>query len=134
VRSKSFRSDTLATRAGEHIFVPALPQDTMGSLFDQLREADGTLHVAVVHGKDLLIFAMVEHKRARHAGPQADPADYFPMGPDMRVGIVLDYLILRNRPIIVQEASPQVSLELVENPSDENEPKPTPCDPQAARR
>jgi hypothetical protein len=117
VRSKTFRSETLATDAGEHVIVPALPDDIMASLFNQLRQAGGALHVAVLQDDNLLVFAMVEHKRARHAGLQADPDDDFPMSPDMSVGMVLDYLILRDRPLIFHEASPQVSVELVENPA-----------------
>ena len=124
-RSQAFRSETLATNAGEHVIVPALPDDTMASLFDQLRRADGPLHVAVPHGNDLLVFVMVEHNRARHAGAEAGPEDDFPMSPGMSVGIVLDYLILRDKPLIFHEASPQVSLELVENPGADSAAKPS---------
>ena len=123
VRTKSFRSETLATRAGEHIIVPALPDDVMGPLFDQLRESWEPLHVATLHGEHLAVFAMVPHKPARHAGRHDDPDDEFPVNRDMSVGIVLDYLILRDKPIVIHEASPNISLELVENPESE----PSPC-------
>jgi hypothetical protein len=116
VRSKHFRSETLAAKGGEHVIMPALPTDTMADLFEQLRQTGGPLHVAVSHGDDLLVFAMVPHQAAKHAGSSADPDDNFPMSPDMTVGIVLDYLILRGKPITFYEATPQVSLELVENP------------------
>jgi hypothetical protein len=104
----------------------------MASFFNQLHQAGGALHVAVLQDDNLLVFAMVEHKRARHAGPQADPDDNFPMSPDMSVGMVLDYLILRDRPLIFHEASPQVSVELVENPAAESTSKPTPCNSHTA--
>ena len=126
VRSKSFRAETLATRAGEHVIVPALRDDTMDSLFEQLREADGPLHVAVAHGDGLIVFVMVPRKTARHAGQQIDPDDDFPMSQGMSVGIVLDYLILREKPIIFHEACPQVSLELVENPTTGPAPQTSP--------
>ncbi len=116
VRSKSFRSETLATAIGDHVIVPALPDDTMASLFDQVRLTGGPVHVATLHDNALAVFAMVPCKPARHACPQADSDDEFPVNPDMSVGIVVDYLILRDRPLLFRKASPQVSLELVENP------------------
>lgn len=116
VRTKSFRSETLATRAGQHVIVPALPDDTMGPLFDRLRESGEPIHVATLHGTELAVFVMVPHTPARHAGRQAGPEDEFPVNRDMSVGIVVDYLILRERPITLHEVSPNISLELVENP------------------
>jgi hypothetical protein len=41
VRNKNFRSETLATGAGNHVIVPAVPDDTMASLFDQVRLTGG---------------------------------------------------------------------------------------------
>lgn len=117
VRSKSFRSETLATNTGEHVIVPALPEDTMASLFEQLRATDGPLHVAVPDGKNLSVFVMVPLKGARHAGPSIDPDENFPMSPGMSVGLVLDYLRIREKPIIFHEACPEVILELVEKPA-----------------
>lgn len=123
-RSKSFRSETLATHAGEHMIVPALPDDTMASLFEHLRAADGPLNVAVADGDSLIVFAMIPITPARHAGAQTDPDDdNFPMSPSMSVGIVLDYLRLRDKPMIFHEASPQVSVELVEDPNPGPAPK-----------
>lgn len=123
IRSKSFRSETLATRAGEHVIVPALPDDAMATLFDQLRDTGGPLHVAVLSDGNLIVFAMTRLRTARHAGPQGDAVDNdFPVSPHMSVGIVLDYLLLRGKPMIFHEETPQVSIELVENPQDEPAP------------
>lgn len=117
IRSQGFRSETLATRAGDHVILPALYDDTMGPLFDRLRAGGEPLHVATLHGDSLAVFVMVPHKRARHAGRDADPDDEFPVGREMAVGMVIDYLILRDKPIVIHEASPRtISLELVENP------------------
>ena len=115
VRNKNFRSETLATGAGNHVIVPAVPDDTMASLFDQVRLTGGSVHVATLHGNALAVFAMAPCKPARHACPQTDSDDEFPVNPDMSVGIVVDYLILRDRPLLFRKASPQVRLELVEN-------------------
>jgi hypothetical protein len=97
------------------VIVPALPDDTMASLFNQVRQSGGPVHVATLHGNDLAVFVMAPCKLAKHACPQTEK-DEFPISPDMSVGIVIDYLILRGRPLLFRKASPQVSLELVENP------------------
>lgn len=117
IRNDTFRSETLATRDGEHVIMPALPDDTMAPFFDQLRQTREPVHIATVHDDDLVVFAMVPCKPARHAGPQVDPEDKFPVSPDMSIGIVIDYLILREKPILVREAFPQICLELVERPT-----------------
>jgi hypothetical protein len=132
VRSRSFRSESLSTQAGEHVIVPALADDTMASLFEQLSTAGGPINVAVADGNDLIVFAMSPIKPPRHAGAQADPDEDFPMSPGMSVGIVLDYLRLRDKPIIFHEASPQVSLELVEDPNPGPAPKASHSAAQAA--
>jgi hypothetical protein len=115
-RSKQFRSETLATSTGDHVFIPALPDDTMGMLFDQLRAANGPIHVAVIDNDQLMILAMVPVKPGKHAEPDVDPDDNFPVGPEVPVGILLDYLRLRDRPILCRELTPKVSLELVDGP------------------
>jgi hypothetical protein len=116
VRTKSFRSETLATSAGDHVIVPALHDDTMGPLFDRLRETGEPIHVATLHGDNLAVLALVPDKPAKHAGKPTDPDEPFPISRDMAVGMVVDYLILRDRPIVLLEASPHISVALVENP------------------
>lgn len=88
----------------------------MAAVFNQVRQSGGPVHVATLHDDALAVFAMVPCKPARHAYPQIGNDDEFPMNPDMSVGIVVDYLILRNRPLLFRKTCPQVSLELVENP------------------
>jgi hypothetical protein len=99
----------------------------MGPLFDRLRDTGGPIRVATLHGSKLAVFSMVRRKPGRHAGRQADPDDEFPVGRDMSVGIVVDYLILRNRSIVLHEASPSICLELVENPESGATPASSPC-------
>jgi hypothetical protein len=118
IRNKQFRDQTLATRSKDHVFVPALPEDPMGILFDQVREAGGPIHVAVEDNDDLLIFVMAPIVPSRHSMPSTDAYERFPIDPGVSVGIVLDYLRMRDRPILCREANPQVSLELVEGPSE----------------
>jgi hypothetical protein len=124
IRTETFRSETLATSAGEHVIMPALPDDTMAPFFDKLRQTGEPVHIATVHNEDLVVFTMVPCKPGRHAGRQVDPEDKFPVSPDMSIGIVLDYLILREKPILIREASPQVCLELVERPASDPHPRP----------
>ncbi len=113
VRTAEFRSQTLANRNGEHVILPALPDDRMASLFDQLHQTEGPLHIATLHGEDLIVFAMEPRRPGRHAY-RIDPDDELRISPDMSVGVVVDYLILRDRPAVIHEATPQVFLELVE--------------------
>lgn len=113
IRSKELRRATEANRSGEHVIVPALLDDTMADLFEQLESADGPLHVAVRHGDELVLFAMAPHT-PRHAGANADTEDPCPIHPDTPVSMVLDYLRLAGAPILCREASPEVSLELVD--------------------
>ena len=88
----------------------------MASLFERLRATGGPIQVAVLDGQMLVIFVMarMQPTKGRHALPSVEDDDRFPMDPDMSVGIVLDYLRLRDRPILCHEASPTVRLELVE--------------------
>jgi hypothetical protein len=118
VRTASFRSETLATKGGEHVILPALPDDIMAPLFEQLYRSDGPVHIATLHGEDdLIVFAMVPHRPGRHAyHRETDPDDELRISPDMSVGLVVDYLILADRPVVIREVSPQVCIELVEGP------------------
>ena len=113
IRDKEIRDDTVANRSGEHVIVPALLDDTMADLFEQLRTADGPMHVAVRDGNALVFFVMTSHT-PRHAGVSADREDPCPIRPDTPVSMVLDYLRLAGAPVLCREASPEVSLELVD--------------------
>lgn len=116
IRSKEFRSDTLANHVGEHVIMSALPDDTLGSFFEEVRRTDGPVHIATLHGEDLLVVALGPFKSARHARPA--PVETFPMGPDVAIGILIDYLILREKPILIREVTPQMRAELVERPDE----------------
>ena len=96
----------------------------MAPFFDHSGRTGEPVHIAAVHGEDLVVFAMVPCKLGRHASLQVDPEDRFPVSPDMSIGIVVDYLILREKPILIREASPQVCLELVERPGFRSTPTP----------
>jgi hypothetical protein len=113
MRNRELRRATEANRSGDHVIVPALLDDTMADLFEQLESADGPLHVAVRDGEELVLFAMAPHT-PRHASASADTEDLCPIHPDTPVSMVLDYLRLADAPILCREASPEVSLELVD--------------------
>jgi hypothetical protein len=123
-RHQSFRDETLATGTGDHVFVPALPSDTMAGLFDQLREIDGPLHVAVPEGDQITIFLMASNKPAKHASLPSGASDCCPISPESQVSMVLYYMRHRGGRILFREATPQISLELVEGPSSFPVPKP----------
>jgi hypothetical protein len=130
VRTAEFRSDTLANRNGEHVIMPALPDDTMEPLFEQLHQTEGPLHIATLHGEDLTVFAMMPiapPTRPRRPGRHAHHLDDdLRISSDMSVGVVVDYLFLRDSPVVFREASPQVCLELVERP-DVSDHQSSPC-------
>jgi hypothetical protein len=113
IRDKELRRDTVANRSGDHVIVPALLDDTMAVLFEELRTADGPMHVAVRDGNTLVFFVMTLHT-SRHTRESTDPEGPCPIGADTPVSMVLDYLRLADAPVLCREASPEVSLELVD--------------------
>lgn len=114
VRSKEFREATAeTTRSGEHVVVPALPDDRMSGLFEKLRAVDGPLHVALREDDGYALFVMEPHKRPRHACTKPSTQDCA-VSPDTEVGLVLAYLRACGRPIFCYEASPCVALKLVD--------------------
>jgi hypothetical protein len=112
VRQKNFRDDTLSTKDGDHVFVPALPDDTMARLFDQLRNTDGPLHVFVPEGDELTIFVMAPHTPPKHASRRSD--SYCPVSPESHVSMVLQYMRLKGGRILCREETPEISMQLVE--------------------
>ena len=116
VRSKEFR-DAIAetTREGERVVSVALSDDTMASLFDQVRSVHGPVHVAVQQGDGYDIFVMEPYAEPRHSRMQSKPSDHCPISPHTQVGMVLAYLRARGAPIFCYEASPTVAFKLVED-------------------
>ena len=94
--------------------MPALPDDTMAPFFDQLHRTGEPVHIATLHGNELVVVALVPYRPARHAGPPVDDEGEFPLRADVSVSLVVDYLILREGPILIREISPQVCIELLE--------------------
>ena len=117
VRRKRFRDETLSTDANDHTFAPALPDDVMAGLFDQLHETAGPLHVAVPEGDHITVFVMAPSKPAKHASLPPGNSDYCPISPDSQVSMVLEYMRVQGGRILFREATPQISLELVEGPA-----------------
>lgn len=112
LRQRDFRSDVTETDGnGEHVIVPALPYDTMGEFFDQLRVARGTIYVAVLQGDEVALIAMATAHPPKHAAPSPDDC---PIYRHTEVKMVLDYLRARRAPLRCYEALPNVMLELVD--------------------
>jgi hypothetical protein len=105
LRHRDFRNEVADTNAhGEHVIVPALPDDTMGELFGQLHAAKGTIYVAVPDGDELAIITMTPTRPARHAAASDD----CPIYRHMEVKMVLDYLRMCRTPVRCYEALPDV--------------------------
>lgn len=116
LRAKEFRSDTPASpHSHDRVILPALPDDAMGMLFDQLRAIDGLLHVAVPDEGRLVVFSMSPRRRPKHAAVNSAPVlDPCPVSRESQVIMVLRYLQMHGEPIICYEASPNVTIELVD--------------------
>lgn len=116
MRGKEFRHDTPAdTRSGERVILPALPDDKIGMLFEQLRAIDGLVHVAVPEGSGLAVFSISPLRQAKHAARSTVPKiDRCPISPESEVIMVLRYLQVHDAPIICYEASPSVTIEWVD--------------------
>ena len=115
MRGREFRDDTpVNPHTRDRVILPALPDDKMGMLFDQLR-AVGGLHVAVPDGDRLMVFSMSARRRPKHAAENIRPElDRCPISRESQVIMVLRYLQVHGRPIICYEASPSVTIELVD--------------------
>lgn len=109
LRHRDFRNDLPDTNAqGEHVIVPALPDDTMGELFAQLHAAIGTIYIAVPDGDEVAIITMTAER-------QPAPPDSCPIYRHMEVKMVLDYLRMCRTPVRCYEALPNVIMQLLDD-------------------
>jgi hypothetical protein len=112
LRHGDFRNDLGETiRSGEHMIVPALPDDPMGSFFDKLRSADGTIYIAVREDDGLAVVSMSPAWPPRHAVPAPDEC---PIHRDTQLQMIIGYLRATRGPLTCYEASPGVMVELVD--------------------
>lgn len=108
---KDFRSDVGDTNAtGDHVIVPALPDDKMGQFFQQLRRANGTIYIATMEGEEVALLSMAPARQPKHAAPSEEDCPIF---PDTDLIMVIQYLRARRAPLTCYEVRP-VMLELVD--------------------
>ena len=108
---KDFRNDVGDTNAaGEHVIVPALPDDKMSAFFEQLRRANGTIYIATMEGEHVAVLSMAPVRPPKHAAPSEEDC---PILPDTELIMVIQYLRARRAPLTCYEAHP-VMLELVD--------------------
>jgi len=113
LRHGDFRNGLGETiRSGEHVIVPALPDDPMGGFFDKLRAADGTIYIAMREEDGLAVLSMSPARPPRHAVP---PPDECPIHPDSQLQMIIGYLRATRGPLTCYEASPGVMVELVDD-------------------
>lgn len=117
MRSRDFRNDMGGTNsAGEHVIVPALPDDTIDLFFDRVRSAQGTVYVAMLEGDNLVVLNMAPARAPKHAVPQDD--DSCGIQRHAHLAMVVEYLRAHRTPVTFYEAPCNVMLELVdEGPS-----------------
>lgn len=113
LRHGDFRNELGETiRSGEHVIVPALPDDPMGGFFDKLRAADGTIYIAVREENGLAVMSMSPARPPRHAAPTRDEC---PIHRDSQLQMIIGYLRMVRGPLTCYEASPGVMVELVDD-------------------
>jgi len=94
------------------VIVPALPDDTMGEFFDQVREAQGTIYVATMEEDGVALLSMSPSPPPRHAAPSEE--DTCPIHRQSELMMVINYLRTRRTPLRCSEVPPSVMLELVD--------------------
>lgn len=118
LRRRDFRTIAGDTNgAGEHVIVPALPDDPMGFFFDQLRAVDGPIYATLLEGDGVVVLGM--SPRRLDGGPKhgVPPAlgDTSGIHPNTQIALVLEYLRVHKRPVTCYEVAPSVSVELVDD-------------------
>ena len=114
LRRQDFRSTVSETASdGHHVIVPALPDDPMSEFFDQARQAQGPIYIAMMEGEDLSIMGLVPRRSPRHAAPPAD--DRCLIYPHTHVAMVFSYLRTTRVPLDIVEAPCNVVVELVDD-------------------
>lgn len=112
LRHRDFRNELDGTRAsGEHVVAPALPDDTMGVFFDQLRQSAGTIYIGVPENAGIAVLSLAQTQRPKHAAPSRDDC---PIHRDTQLKMVIDYLRMSKGPLRCHEATPSITLELVD--------------------
>ena len=120
LRKQDFRSEFAETSpSGEHVFIPVLPDDTVGYVFDQVREAASPTYV-VTRIENRVEVAMMVPARSLTAWPEAIATDTdCPVQRSSEVGMLFAYLrTQRGRRVVCIESSPALTMELVEDGSD----------------
>jgi hypothetical protein len=117
LRHPDFRDEFVPNdpSTGERVIIPALKDDTMGEIFDQLRETPGPAYV-VLDGRDgLLIISLLPDSKGRHAAPE--PPEPCPIHRHSQIAMLVEYL-RHYRQLTIRELAPDVRVELVDDRPD----------------
>lgn len=113
LRSRDFRNEfSDANSAGDHVFIPALLDDTMDQLLDQFRAADGPVYVVTPDDNGLTILSFTATHRPKHAAPDDEAC---PIYGTTELGMVISVLKASKSPVTFYEAPVNVLLQLVED-------------------
>lgn len=112
LRQRDFHTVLPAGDAGEPLpIVVALPEDSVGSLFEEVRRhTSRTQLLAVPRGRNAI--AIVQMTVTRGASRDADPCS---IHPDSEIGMMLDLLTETHRPMTCRVVDPQWRFELIED-------------------
>jgi hypothetical protein len=112
LRHRDFRNELRETgRSGDHVVLPALPDDTMGTFFDQLRRSGGTIYIAVPEDEEITVLSLAQTPPRPHAESAEDDC---PIHRDTQIQMVVELLRVIRAPLPCCEAAPGVTLELVD--------------------
>jgi hypothetical protein len=112
LRGQDFRSVASETAAqGQHVIIPALPDDPMGQFFEDFRQAEGTVYIATVNDGEVRVLSVSPAHEPRHAVPVRDRC---PIYATTELGMVISLLELHRTPITFYEAPRNMTLNLVE--------------------
>lgn len=116
LRNRDFRAGLPDTNGnGERVIIPALPDDTMGQFFDQLRSANATIYLATLDGEGVIIVTMAPLHEARHAAASADDCLIY---RHTELQMVINYLRTQRGPVVCREAPQNVLFDLIDDPSE----------------
>ena len=116
LRNRDFRAGLPATnRDGQRVIIPALPDDTMGQFFDQLRIADATVYLAALDGDGVTIVTMEPLHEARHAAASDEDCLIY---RHTEFQMVVNYLRTQRAPVVCREAPQNVLFDIIDDGTD----------------
>jgi len=112
LRHQDFRTElSMIGAGGDHVLIPVLPDDTMGIVFDELRENPGPVYLLLQDKGGLAVISCRPVSHGRHAAKESDD-DSCPIHRDTQISMVRKYLREYGQ-LVCREQAPEVTVELI---------------------